>query len=209
MKCPHCLHAVHINFNANIILEDEVLRWVAEASHCPACDQPIIYISSYFLYTQETNDRLLAYPRGISRSPLPAEVPPEFAGDYNEACRVLADSPKASAALSRRCLQHLLREKASATQHNLIDQISHVMPSLPSHLAEMIDSVRVMGNFAAHPMKSTNTGEVLDVEPGEAEWLLDTLEELFDHYLVKPALIQQKRTAINGKLAQAGKPPMK
>ena len=32
-------------------------------------------------------------------------------------------------------------------------------------------------NFAAHPIKSMHTGEVIEVEPGEAEWLLDTLED--------------------------------
>jgi hypothetical protein len=43
--------------------------------------------------------------------PAPIEVPKEFADDYNEACLILEDSPKSSAALSRRCLQHILREK--------------------------------------------------------------------------------------------------
>ncbi len=81
--------------------------------------------------------------------------------------------------------------------------------NLPSDLAGMIDTVRAMGNFAAHPMKNTNTGEIIDVEPGEAEWLLDTLEMLFDHYFVKPAEIQRRRNAVDQKLTDAGKPPLK
>jgi hypothetical protein len=47
---------------------------------------------------------------------LPSEVPPEFANDYKEACLIIANSPKASAALSRRCLQNILREKAGTTK---------------------------------------------------------------------------------------------
>jgi hypothetical protein len=46
-------------------------------------------------------------------------------------------------------------------------------------LASAVDAVRNVGNFAAHPIKSKSTGDVLDVEPGEAEWLLDALERLF------------------------------
>ena len=80
------------------------------------------------------------------------------------------------------------------------------MPNLPSYLAKMIESVRVMGNFAVHPIKSTNTGEIVDVEPEEAEWLLDTLEGVFDFYFVQPAEAERKRQAINEKLADAGKP---
>ena len=51
---------------------------------------------------------------------------------------------------------------------------------------------RGIGNFATHPIKSTNTGEVLEVELGEAEWLLDTLEALFDFYFVQPAKSEKK-----------------
>jgi hypothetical protein len=58
-------------------------------------------------------------------------------------------------------------------------------------------------------MKSTQTGMILDVEPGEAEWTLDVLEELFDFYFVRPSMIQKKRDAFNKKLQDAGKPLMK
>lgn len=48
---------------------------------------------------------LLIRPKIANRPPVPIEVPTLFAEDYNEACLVIIDSPKASAALSRRCLQ--------------------------------------------------------------------------------------------------------
>lgn len=140
----------------------------------------------------------------------PVEVPKEFAEDYHEACLVLADSPKASAALSRRCLQHLLREVSKVKPSDLYSEIQEVLDSgkLPSHIAESIDAVRNVGNFAAHPIKCKSTGEVVSVEPGEAEWNLDVLEELFDFYFVQPERMKQKRTALNAKLSAAGKGPM-
>ena len=51
--------------------------------------------------------------------------------------------------------------------------------------------------------------EVVEVEPGEAEWNLDVLEGLFDFCFVQPTLMKKKREALNNKLAKAGKPPMK
>ena len=156
-----------------------------------------------------TEREVFIHPRAPSRAPIHESVPPDLASDYREACLVLADSPKASAALSRRCLQHLLREKAGVKQSDLGKEIDAAIPTLPTHLAEAIDAVRNVGNFAAHPMKRESTGEIVEVEAGEAEWLLDTLEGLFDYYFAQPAALQAKRDALNKKLRDAKKPELK
>jgi len=176
---------------------------------CPECRRLICAL------TQADQDGVykpptIVYPRTSARR-VPAEVDTQFASDFKEACLVIADSEKASAALSRRCLQNLLREKAGTKAKDLDKQIQEVLDSgdLPSHLGAAIDAVRAIGNFAAHPIKSTNTGEVIDVEPGEAEWNLDTLEGLFDFYCVQPARLAKKRDALNKKLKDAGKPSLK
>ncbi len=80
--------------------------------------------------------------------------------------------------------------------------------AVPSDISASLDAVRNIGNFSAHPNKSQNTGEIVDVEPIEAEWCLDTIEILFDYYFVKPANIKQRTVALNMKLADAGKPQM-
>lgn len=142
---------------------------------------------------------------------MPVEVPKEFSQDYVEAVLVFADSAKASAALSRRCLQHLLREKVKVKKQDLAKEIQEILDSgkLPSHIAESLDAIRNIGNFAAHPMKSQSTGEIVDVEPGEAEWNLDVLEMLFDFYFVAPERTKQRRDALNKKLGDIGKPNLK
>ncbi len=66
--------------------------------------------------------------------------------------------------------------------------------------------VRNVGNFAAHPMKDTNSGAILPVEDHEAEWNLDVLEGLFDFYYVQPEKNRIRRAALNAKLQAAGKP---
>jgi len=147
----------------------------------------------------------MVWPKARAR-PVAPEVPEAFAQDFQEAALVLADSPKASAALSRRCLQRLLEEVAKVKAGRLMDEISAVMPTLPSYLADAVDEIRRIGNFAAHPLKSTNSGEILDVEPGEAEWSLETLELLFDHYFVQPKRTAAKKAALDEKRGRGGEP---
>ncbi len=153
---------------------------------------------------------VLVWPRATSRSPLPQSVPQVFAEDYLEACNVLTESPKASAALSRRCLQSILRDVAGVRSGNLLNEIQSAIDSntLPSDISQSLDFIRSIGNFAAHPTKSESTGEIVPVEPGEAEWCLDVLEMLFDFYFVRPEIIQHKREAINRKLVDAGRRPI-
>jgi len=217
MKCPHCLENFHEIFHTDTLWagtsagqehSDTDGQWSYKAATCPACERFAIYL---LLGTNTGLRTIQVWPKGIARSPLPPEVTEPFATDYREACNVLDDSPKASAALSRRCLQALLRDKAGTKSRDLAPAIDEVLASktLPSDLADAIDAIRNVGVFGAHPLKSTNTGAVLDVEPGEAEWNLDVLEDLFDFYFVRPARLAAKRAALDKKLAEAGKPQMK
>jgi len=215
MKCAHCQTGFHDNRETTNMGEDEAGHWYFDRRICPECKRFIFSFrhASSKNYNEEWCDyrSIMAVPRGYSRSPIPKDVPTEFAEDYAESCAVLADSPKASAALSRRCLQHILREKAGVKKGNLADEIQQILDSgsLPSHLAESLDAIRNIGNFAAHPIKSTASGEVIDVELGEAEWNLDVLEAMFDYFFVQPAILKRKRDALNAKLKEAGKPEMK
>jgi len=89
--------------------------------------------------------------------------------------------------------------------------IQNVLDSriLPGYLADAIDAIRVVGNFAAHPVKSKDTGQIIAVEPGEAEWLLDVLVGLFDFFFVQPERLNRRREALNDKLRAAGRPLLK
>jgi hypothetical protein len=158
----------------------------------------------------EISERLIR-PKIANRPPCPPEVPQKFSTDYIEACHVIDDSPKASAALSRRCLQNIIREQLSIKKKDLYQEIQEVIDNklFPSDILDSIDAIRNIGNFAAHPIKSTSSGEIVDVEPNEADWNLDVLEMMFDYLFVRPALVQKKRDALNAKLKDAGKPDMK
>jgi len=212
MKCPHCLHEIHSSKQPAQIGADCQFNWMVMHETCPACRKKIVELRGLPNGPPELSEvNFLVYPKSIARTPLSDDVPSKFAADYREACLVLSDSPKASAALSRRCLQSLLREEAKVKKSDLSKEIGQVLEAnqFPSYLAKAIDAVRNIGNFAAHPIKSTNTGEIVAVEQGEAEWLLDVLESLFDFYFVQPALLRKRREQLNEKLKDAGKPEMK
>lgn len=211
MKCPHCLQGFHAQWaEPSNLGRDTEYSFTAKECICPTCNKNIILFCKKNRLTHQENWSFM-YPKAISRSPIPIEVEDEELKDrYNQACLVLADSSMASAALSRRCLQHILREKAGATGNDLSKEIDAVIATgkLPSDLEKNLDAVRHIGNFAAHPMKGTNTGEIIDVEPGEAEWNLEVVEQLMDFYYVVPARSLQKRIDLNAKLREAGKPEL-
>jgi len=83
------------------------------------------------------------------------------------------------------------------------------MEELPKAIADNVDAIRQVGNFAAHPMKTQCSGLIVEVEPGEAEWLLDVLEILFDFYFVQPEEAARRREASNRKPKSIGKPPLR
>ena len=174
---------------------------------CPNCNRIVVGVSVFDEQIQDATD-ITVWPF-LTERPVPSEVPSHIAEDYREACRTLSISPKASAALSRRCLQTVLREAGKTTKHNLADQIDEVLSKLPGPIAEDVDAIRTVGNFATHPIKDTSTGQIVEVEAGEAEWNLEVLDLLFDHYYVQPALSQQRRDALNKKLQDSNKPPLK
>ena len=233
MKCPHCLVEFYVGSRTtqNWGLEESDTRarvihasrdvdghWWIEKVVCPSCRRCTLRLIS----SQHRTDHVTPVPMGVehsvlirprapSRPPIPPEVPYEFRDDYLEACLVLVDSPKASAALSRRCLQLILRERAAVKNPNdLAKAIQEVVddPTVPSGVSDCLDLVRNIGNFAAHPNKSQSTGEIVPVEDGEAEWCLEAIEVLFDFYFVQPAKLDERGTAFNQKLNEAGKPPM-
>jgi len=210
MKCPHCLVGFHEKVEWVDLGEDIEGGWGIEKYLCSECKKLIFYlVNGIPLYVvggvqnfTDIKKHILFRPKGSNRSPVPSQVPQKFAEDYIEACVTITDSPKASAALSRRCLQNLLREVGKVKPGRLADEIQQVIDgnTFPSYLVEVLHNVRIIGNFAAHPIKSEKTGEIIPVEPHEAEWNLDTIEALFDFYFVQPEIIRKKKQALDKKL---------
>jgi len=211
MQCPHCLVIIHDNEEHGYLKRDIDGQWATHEQICPSCKKNIIYLSISTLSdgSWHQNDKFLVYPKGTIRPKAPKEVPSNIAEDYNESCLIINDSTKASAALSRRCLQTILREYEGISKGSLNTEIEQAIKLFPSYISDAIDAIRHIGNFAAHPIKSDSTGEIVEVESGEAQWTLDVLEQLFDFCYVQPKLLQEKRDQLNDKLRDMGKPELK
>lgn len=221
MKCPHCLTAFHDNVEVMALGGDSHAQFDALRRLCPECQKLIIHLRRRPLgrgrgpggvaLPATGGAVFMCYPKATSRAVVSSEVPEQYTVDYKEAYITLPDSPKASAALSRRCLQHLLEEEVGVKKDNLYNEIQEVLDAgkMPTHILNSLDAVRNIGNFAAHPIKSTSSGEIIEVEEGEAEWNLDVLESLFDYLFTQPAETRKKKDALNKRLRDAGKPEMK
>jgi hypothetical protein len=226
MICPYCTVGVRLTISDTSqvypVEHPREKQWGYDIAHgfCPECHQLIVLIR-HGTYWQQGFDEAairelfpkeeeIIYPKRRAK-PLPSDVPLRYRNDFNEAFACLDVSPKASSAVSRRLLQDILENHYNVGKANLASQIEIFVarPDVPPYLSEQVDAVRNIGNFAAHPLKSTCSGEILDVESGETDWLLGTLEALFDFAFVQPERLKQQRAQLNQKLGAAGKPPLK
>jgi hypothetical protein len=156
------------------------------------------------------NNEFYIYPH-TNETEYSEDVPAQYQEDLREAEAVLKLSPKASAALTRRLLQKILSEELKILHNNLSKQIDVFLEDekIPTHVAKSVDAIRNIGNFSAHPLKETNTGAIVDVEPGEAEWSIEVIKSLFDFLFVQPKRIERKRNELNAKLRSLGKAEMR
>ena len=214
MKCPHCAVHFHDNWvDAWLHYGRNVTDWRYRMAYCPGCKQGTIELAPHTRDDEAPNWRQV-HPIGSNRGPVPAEVPKAIARDYTEACQVLPLSPKASAALSRRCLQSMLHANGYQAKDlaKEIDQLlaeKDPLKALPRSVRETVDAIRNFGNFSAHPIDDKTSLQIIEVEPHEAEWCLEVLEDLFEHFYVGPAAAAAKKAALNAKLNAAGRQPSK
>jgi hypothetical protein len=224
MRCPECRTDFHVQ-------PDEVQNyWVADDDPdtrdafgvaiqlCPSCSQMLVIYrlgtgmkaGSGPLMLAEIREQRVVYP-SETNDQVADEIPDDYKRDLAEVRIALDYSPKASAALSRRLLQRVLRERLNIRRKDLSLEIQAFVDSsgAPSYLTGAVDAIRQVGNFAAHPLKYTNSSEIVDVEEGEAEWLSEVLDSLFDFVFVQPSKLEARRAALNEKLRDLGKPELR
>jgi hypothetical protein len=218
MKCPHCNIAIHVKWDSTENIQDlsthseDYYFFNIEFATCPNCYKLIVrlrHLLSADLNTNEILDERIIYPVFSSRN-VQEEVPEPYRSEFKEASAIVSISPKASAALSRRILQNILRHELKIKKRTLASEIEEFinLPGVPAHITKAVDAVRVVGNFSAHPIKSDNTGEIVEIEPGEAEWLLDVIESLFEFVFVQPKRDEERKNKFNEKMKSLGMKPI-
>lgn len=113
---------------------------------------------------------------------LPEYIPKAISVNYYEACKIRDLSPKASATLSRRCLQGMIRDFYGIKKNQLKKEIDSLEGVVDDETWGAIDAVRKMGNIGAHMEKDINL--IIDIEPNEAQLLIELIETLIEEWYV-------------------------
>ena len=203
--CPHCRHAATIG-DADISIDDSILTIKNEDGYqcltsvfivCPNAE------CRKFTLTATLKKFEIAFgtygsgrpdysklpvlrqwdliPESKAKS-FPNYIPKPILDDYSEACLIRDLSPKASATLSRRCLQGIIRDFWQVKPGRLFDEIEQIKDKVDIDTWKAIDGVRSVGNIGAHMEEDINV--IVDVEPNEAQLLVELIEILLKDWYV-------------------------
>lgn len=150
------------------------------AYKCPNCDK-----ETYKLIAKNndgnSSNTIPIIPNSLARD-YSNVVPSHIQEDYSEAYAILHLSPKASATLSRRCIQSMIRDYWKVTKKTLYQEIEAIKPNLNTLQTEAIDVLREIGNIGAHPNKDINT--IIDINPEDAEKLIKLIEYFIKEWYI-------------------------
>jgi hypothetical protein len=201
-KCPFCGHHSVIewekqaetfksSFNFNNKYNEQIILTKVIACPNPDCREYSISVSLHNAkwnkqsgwVTENAKHIWQLIPESIAK-PFPGYIPEPLIRDYNEACLIMTKSPKASATLSRRCLQGMIRDFWGITgKRNLYEEIDAINDKVDATTFDAIDCLRQMGNIGAHMEKDINL--IVDVDPNEAKLLIELIETLFKEWYVR------------------------
>lgn len=176
--CPHCLVTVRFTsaleyagvgqitepINHTSVYSGELDGATVYYSVCPNCRRLVVSLVQ-LAWDNDTGELLpvpgteiMCQPLLVTGRPVASEVPLAISKAYRAAGAIIGVSPEASAALSRRCLQSVLRNQGY-DQRDISDQIKAAKSGseLPTYIADDLDNIRVIGNFGAHPNKDVNS----------------------------------------------------
>lgn len=198
LRCPFCqkgasetyqtYHEENIFFNmhgklhpsqADFERRDEI---IVQLFNCPNPECQKISIDIIGVGNQFSNRIVHFYPNSLANK-YPEYIPETIRNDYEEAYAILNLSPKASATLSRRCLQGMIRDFWQISKNRLVDEIDALKEMVDPSTKLVLDALRKLGNIGAHPEKDINL--IVDIEPNEALKLLKFIELLMQKWYIE------------------------
>lgn len=204
--CPYCNHKCTItnnNFSAGTHVFDLTNKYEnklglkSNVTVCPNPECAEITIEAFLYKSRDYRANPYLPPSSATASafihswkllphshakPFPEYIPEPILSDYNEACAISDLSPKASATLSRRCLQGMIRDYWEISDKTLYKEINALKNKVSEEVWESLDSVREIGNIGAHMEQDINV--IVDVDVDEAKILIELLEILFEEWYI-------------------------
>lgn len=197
--CPYCQTKTTINQDRLVEQkikytekkEDKMLEFSVITCPNESCERTTIFMKDYFL--QFSFDKgYQKIGKAISNKRIEPEfsyihypdyIPEQIRQDYEEAYKIVSLSPKASATLSRRCLQGMIRDFHNVEKKNLVDEINAIKNDLGTDIFNALHSLRSIGNIGAHPESDINL--IVEIDEGEAQKLIKFIELLMDKWYIK------------------------
>ncbi len=199
-RCPYCSMTMPISDDTHRILypsfeselgairdpvsnfhyKDSCLK--VEFYKCPNCNQYSIEVCGMGAAVADVK-KVRIRPSSLATQ-FPTYVPESIRQDYEEAYAIVTLSPKASATLSRRCLQGMIRDFWGITgKRRLIDEIDALQDKVPTTQWKILNSIRRLGNIGAHPEADVNL--IIDIEPEDAQKLIAVIELLIRQWYIE------------------------
>jgi len=195
LLCPHC--GVYASITIDKFIERDSWKFdiIGSCVHC----EKTVFVQSEYVYDKGEMEIISIYPQKLPPV-IPQEIDTAYHDDYRQAMLICELSPKASAALSRRILQMVLHKEYQINDTNLYEALKKFKQKIdiPSYIKINIDAVRHIGNMAVHPIENS-VGTIIDIDTGDADWLLLILEDLFEFTFIRPKQSAQKQIALNQK----------
>jgi hypothetical protein len=225
--CPFCNRPTTVSdhdtqtFDSTLYLDNADGRKVVFGRYivCPndECKRLSLSISLYEARKIQGNTKPTELIKNISILPpskakaFPDYIPQPIIVDYQEACLILNGSAKASATLSRRCLQGMIRDFWGAKRPadhkgpwRLKEEIESIEDQVEPETWEAIDGVRKIGNIGAHMEEDINV--IVDVDPEEADKLIWLIEVLIKDWYINKHERQAKLAEIKEAAGAKAKP---
>jgi hypothetical protein len=204
MQCPHCHSEIEGKKHTFALGEDPEGSWQVSSTRCNVCERLIVELCA------KDGCAYPVRPLGSGRPRLAGDVPAEFESEYHTACEILAISPESSAAISRRLLQRFFAAQSGAESAELSELIRAGMDSaeMQPYLREALRTLVALAKLEPQSDKSLRPHALIPVQPGEAEWTLDVLQNLFEAHYVQPARLQRLQSALEEKVGPLAPPAL-
>jgi len=177
-NCPHCnayakQYWVEMNFRVAGSFHE-----FGKAAVCDHCDVYSIWVN-----------KTMVYPL-VGSFPNPhADMPEDIKKDYDEARSIASRSPRSAAALLRLAIEKLTNDLLPSNKHkSLYDKIGILVEKgLPTKVQKAMDSLRVIGNHAVHPLGMIVLGD----DQKKVNSLFEILNMIVDDMITQPKKIDE------------------
>lgn len=198
-KCPYCKK--DIAENPKMLTQPVKIKnfyYRAELHSCFHCELPIFAYRECFYENFDNAARIIQhfpYEPPTPAMSLPDRVPKVIRTSYEEAYKVIDISPNASAILSRRCLESVLKDVHQTESWKFDKAIKEIKDKVDPVTLSILNKIRDLGNAGAHAAE--NFDDTAEITEPIARQLLSAVDFILYEWYVAP----KERTALLDRLS--------